>query len=71
MSLADDINKLSFKDIGVWPTPFKVIAMTLLFALLLLGGYWFFARSPRVTSFYGVVLSGCDPHAGQLRRSWP
>ena len=41
MSLADDINKLSFKDIGVWPAPFKVVAMILLFAALLLGGYWF------------------------------
>lgn len=41
MSLADDINKLSFKDIGVWPTPFKVVAMALLFGVLLLGGYWF------------------------------
>lgn len=41
MSLADDINKLSFKDIGVWPIPFKVVAMALLFSVLLLGGYWF------------------------------
>lgn len=41
MSLADDINKLSFKDIGVWPTPFKVVAMALLFGVLLAGGYWF------------------------------
>ena len=41
MSLAGDINKLSFKDIGVWPAPFKVAAMILLFAALLLAGYWF------------------------------
>lgn len=41
MSLADDINKLSFKDMGVWPVPFKVAAMALLFGLLLAGGYWF------------------------------
>ena len=41
MSLADDINKLSFKDIGVWPVPIKVVAMALFFAALLLGGYWF------------------------------
>ena len=41
MSLADDINKLSFKDIGVWPVPIKIVAMALLFAALLLGGYWF------------------------------
>lgn len=41
MSLADDINKLSFKDIGIWPIPFKVAAMSILFAVLLLAGYWF------------------------------
>ena len=41
MSLADDINKLSFKDMGVWPAPFKVAAMVLLFGALLAGGYWF------------------------------
>lgn len=41
MSLADDINKLNFKDIGIWPTPLKVAAMAILFGALLLVGYWF------------------------------
>ena len=41
MSLADDINNLSFKNIGVWPVPIKIGSMILLFALLVLGGYWF------------------------------
>lgn len=41
MSLADDINKLNFKDMGVWPAPFKVAAMAILFGVLLLAGYWF------------------------------
>lgn len=41
MSLADDINNLSFKNIGVWPVPVKIGSMLILFALLLLGGYWF------------------------------
>ena len=41
MSLADDINKLSFKDMGAWPLPFKVAAMAVLFAVLMLAGYWF------------------------------
>lgn len=41
MSLADDINNLSFKNIGVWPVPIKIGSMLILFALLLLGGYWF------------------------------
>lgn len=39
MSLAEDINKLSLKDIGVWPTPFKVAAMTALLAIIVLVGY--------------------------------
>jgi len=41
MSLADEINKLSFKDMGVWPTPFKAATMAILFGALLLAGYWF------------------------------
>jgi type IV pilus assembly protein PilO len=41
MSLADDINNLSFKNVGSWPTPIKIGAMLILFALLMLGGYWF------------------------------
>lgn len=41
MSLADDINNLSFKNIGVWPVPIKIGSMLILFFLLVLGGYWF------------------------------
>ena len=41
MSLADDINNLSLKNIGAWPTPIKAGAMLLLFVALLLAGYWF------------------------------
>ena len=41
MSRADDINNLSFKNIGVWPIPIKIGSMLILFGLLLLGGYWF------------------------------
>ena len=40
MSLADDINNLSFKNIGVWPVPIKIGSMLILFFLLVLGGYW-------------------------------
>lgn len=41
MSLADDINNLNFKDMGIWPVPFKIAAMAIIFGLLLLVGYWF------------------------------
>ena len=41
MSLADDINNLSLKNIGAWPMPIKAGAMLLLFIALLLAGYWF------------------------------
>ena len=40
MSLMDDLNKLSLKDIGAWPVPFKVAAMIILFGLVLLAGYF-------------------------------
>ncbi len=40
MSLADDINKLNFRDIGIWSAPFKVAAMVILFGGVLLGGYF-------------------------------
>jgi type IV pilus assembly protein PilO len=39
MSLVDDLNKLSLKDIGAWPIPFKVAAMVILFGLVLFVGY--------------------------------
>ena len=41
MSLADDINNLSFKNIGTWPLPIKIGSMLILLGLLLFGGYWF------------------------------
>ena len=41
MSLADDINNLSLKNVGTWPIPIKIGSMLILFAVLLLGGYWF------------------------------
>lgn len=41
MSLADDINNLSFKNVGSWPIPIKIGALLILFVVLLLVGYWF------------------------------
>jgi len=39
MSLADDINKLNLREIGIWPVTFKVAAMAILFGLILFAGY--------------------------------
>jgi type IV pilus assembly protein PilO len=39
MSLIDDINKLNFRDLGGWPTPFKVVGMLILFGVIVFGGY--------------------------------
>lgn len=39
MSLVDDINKLNLREIGIWPLPFKVAAMVILFGLILFVGY--------------------------------
>ncbi|MEO1766484.1 type 4a pilus biogenesis protein PilO [Thiobacter aerophilum] len=40
MSLVDDINKLNLKEIGIWPVPFKIAAMVILYALIVTGGYF-------------------------------
>jgi len=39
MSLVDDLNKLSLKDFGTWPLPFKAVAMLILFGLIVFAGY--------------------------------
>ena len=39
MSLVDDLNNLSLKDMGAWPIPFKVGAMLILFGVLVFAGY--------------------------------
>jgi type IV pilus assembly protein PilO len=39
MSLVDDLNKLNLREIGVWPLPFKVAAMVILLALIVVAGY--------------------------------
>lgn len=40
MSLIDDLNKLNIREIGIWPVPFKIAAMVLLFALIVTAGYF-------------------------------
>ncbi|MEJ5210440.1 MAG: type 4a pilus biogenesis protein PilO [Burkholderiales bacterium] len=40
MSLVDDINKLNLREIGIWPVPFKIAAMVVLFGLIVTAGYF-------------------------------
>lgn len=40
MSLVDDINKLNLREIGIWPVPFKIAAMVILFGLIVTAGYF-------------------------------
>jgi len=40
MSLIDDLNKLNLREIGIWPAPFKIAAMVVLFALIVTAGYF-------------------------------
>jgi type IV pilus assembly protein PilO len=40
MSLIDDLNKLNLREIGIWPAPFKIAAMVILFALIVTAGYF-------------------------------
>ena len=37
----DELNQLSFKEIGTWPIPIKIASMVILFAVLMFLGYWF------------------------------
>ncbi len=39
MSLIDDINKLNLREIGIWPVPFKIAAMVILFTLIVIAGH--------------------------------
>ena len=41
MSLADDINNLSLKNVGTWPVPIKIGSLVILFFVVLIAGYWF------------------------------
>lgn len=40
MSLIDDINKLNIREIGIWPVPFKIAAMVILYGLIVTAGYF-------------------------------
>lgn len=40
MSLIDDLNKLNLREIGIWPVPFKIAAMVILFALIVAAGHF-------------------------------
>lgn len=37
----NDLNNLNFRDIGNWPVVPKTVALSLLAAVILFGGYWF------------------------------
>ena len=39
-----DINDLDMDNVGVWPTPVKVIAGILVFCLVSFAGYWFYIQ---------------------------
>lgn len=41
MSLAEDLNKLNFHNVGSWPVPFKIGSMVLLLGLIFGAGYAF------------------------------
>lgn len=40
MKLIEDLQKLDLRDIGVWPAPFKIAAMLVLYGFVLTGGYF-------------------------------
>ncbi|MEW7998623.1 MAG: type 4a pilus biogenesis protein PilO [Candidatus Thiodiazotropha endolucinida] len=40
MSIIDDLNELEFNNIGIWPTPIKLVVVVLVAALVLVVGYY-------------------------------
>ncbi|MBT3043106.1 MAG: type 4a pilus biogenesis protein PilO [Candidatus Thiodiazotropha sp. (ex Codakia orbicularis)] len=40
MSIIDDLNELDFNNIGIWPTPIKLVVVVLIAALVLVAGYY-------------------------------
>ncbi|MEW8231076.1 MAG: type 4a pilus biogenesis protein PilO [Candidatus Thiodiazotropha endolucinida] len=40
MSIIDDLNELEFNNIGIWPTPIKLVVVVLVAALVLVAGYY-------------------------------
>ncbi|MCU7941642.1 MAG: type 4a pilus biogenesis protein PilO [Candidatus Thiodiazotropha sp. (ex Cardiolucina cf. quadrata)] len=40
MSIIDDLNELDFNNIGIWPTPIKLVVVVLVAALVLVAGYY-------------------------------
>lgn len=44
-----DINDLDFDNIGVWPTPIKIIVWVLLLVIILVGGYYYHIKELQET----------------------
>lgn len=40
MSILDDLNELDFNNIGIWPTPFKIVAVVIAAIIVLVAGYY-------------------------------
>jgi type IV pilus assembly protein PilO len=40
MSIIDDLSELDFNNVGIWPTPIKIVVVILAAILVLVGGYY-------------------------------
>lgn len=40
MSIIDDLSELDFNNVGVWPMPFKIVAVVLAAVIVLVAGYY-------------------------------
>ncbi|MEW8460024.1 MAG: hypothetical protein AB2653_06955 [Candidatus Thiodiazotropha endolucinida] len=40
MSIIDDLNELDFNNVGIWPTPIKLVVVVLAAVLVLVAGYY-------------------------------
>ncbi|MES9824060.1 MAG: type 4a pilus biogenesis protein PilO [Candidatus Thiodiazotropha endolucinida] len=53
MSIIDDLNELDFNNVGIWPTPIKLVVVVLAAVLVLVAGYYLIVEDD-IASLEGV-----------------
>ncbi|MES9950473.1 MAG: type 4a pilus biogenesis protein PilO [Candidatus Thiodiazotropha sp.] len=53
MSIIDDLNELDFHNVGIWPTPIKLVVVVLAAVLVLVAGYYLIVEDD-IASLEGV-----------------
>ncbi|MEW8069372.1 MAG: type 4a pilus biogenesis protein PilO [Candidatus Thiodiazotropha endolucinida] len=53
MSIIDDLSELDFNNVGIWPTPIKLVVVVLAAAIVLVAGYYLIVEDD-IASLEGV-----------------